>query len=759
MIKGDVVDIIYRNEENGFSIVVMDVEGDPIVCKGTFPTVVEGQTMSLDGKFIVHPKYGKQFDVTNVTICTPDSIDSIVRYLGSGIIRGIGPRLALRIASYFGEKTFEVIEFTPHLLAKVSGISKAKAQEIAEAYMSIKVMQDAIMFLQKYGITLNMALKIYKVYDKETIDTVSSNPYVLVEDVDGIGFLTADKIAQNMGISHDSEFRIRAGVIYALKESVRGNGNTYLPKDELIGVASKLLAVDSELVEKAIDDLSVARKIRLIDTENGVSIMLYSVYKVEHEAGYLISSIVDDDNFIEYDVLSDLVSFEKLHGITFHESQKRAIDLAINSGAVIITGGPGTGKTTIIKCIIHLYMTMGKKVVCMAPTGRASKRMSEATGFDAGTIHRVLGITPDSENSCKEPLEADVIIVDEFSMVDIFLFRTLLSRIPKGTRLVMVGDKDQLPSVGAGNVLSDLIASGVVPAVSLTHIYRQSLQSLIVTNAHAINKGEMPNLGVKDKDFFFMRANTPDEIATLTTSVASERIPKYLGVSPDKVQVLCPLKMGNAGVVNLNRQLQNKLNPTRIDKIETEDYEFAVGDKVMHTQNNYELEWKIVQGYRVVEGKGVFNGDIGTVTEVNKTARTLEVTFEDCRRATYGGEDISELMLAYAITVHKSQGSEFDAVIMPIVSGSPMIMTRNLLYTAITRAKRTVVLIGEEYNIKKMVNNDYVAKRYSALVKFIDESIDKRKLLYGDKKPTTYEEKFDKAFGLNIQNNSETLET
>jgi exodeoxyribonuclease V alpha subunit len=317
----------------------------------------------------------------------------------------------------------------------------------------------------------------------------------------------------------------------------------------------------------------------------------------------------------------------------------------------------------------------------------------------------------------------------------------------------MVGDKDQLPSVGAGNVLSDLIASGVVPSVSLTYIYRQSLQSLIVTNAHAINKGEMPVLTAKDKDFFFMKASSPEEIASLATAVASERIPKYLGVTPDKVQVLCPLKMGTAGVVNLNKQLQQRLNPTRIDKIETEDYEFAVGDKVMHTQNNYELEWKIVQGYKVSEGKGVFNGDIGTVTEVNKTARTLVVTFEDGRRATYGGEDISELMLAYAVTVHKSQGSEFDAVIMPIVSGSPMIMTRNLLYTAITRAKRTVVLIGEEYNVKKMVNNDYVAKRYSALVKFINEAIDKRKLLYGDKKLTTYEEKFDNAFGL-IQNDN-----
>lgn len=756
MIKGDVVDIIYRNEENGFSIIVMDIDGDPVVCKGTFPAVVEGQTMSLDGKFIVHPKYGRQFDVTSVTICKPEGVDSIVRYLGSGIIKGIGPRLALRIVSYFGTDTFDVIEHTPHLLEKVSGISKVKAAEIAEAYMSIKVMQNAIMFLQKYDITLNMALKIYKVYDKDTIDTVSSNPYVLVEDVDGIGFLTADKIAQNMGVSHDSEFRVRAGIIYALKESVRSNGNTYLPKDELVTVATKLLAVNGDLIEGSINDLSLQRRIRLLDTENGTAVMLSTVYAVEHEAGYLISSLAEDDNFISYDISSELATFEKIHGITFHESQKKAIDLAVNSGAVIITGGPGTGKTTIIKCIIHLYAMLGKRVVCMAPTGRASKRMSEATGFDAGTIHRVLGITPDSEHNNKEPLDADVVIVDEFSMVDIFLFRTLLTRIAKGTKLVMVGDKDQLPSVGAGNVLSDLISCGAIPAVSLTHIYRQSLQSLIVTNAHAINRGEMPVLSVRDKDFFFMKANTPEEIATLATSVAAERIPKYLQVSPDRVQVLCPLKMGNAGVVNLNRQLQNKLNPSRTDKIETEDYEFAVGDKVMHTQNNYELEWKMPVGYKVIEGKGVFNGDIGTVSEINKSARTLTVTFEDGRRAVYGGEDIGELMLAYAITVHKSQGSEFDAIIMPIVSGSPMIMTRNLLYTAITRAKRTVVLIGEEFNIKKMVNNDYVAKRYSALIMFINEAIEKRRVLYGNKKPTTYEEKFDKAFGLDKQNSNET---
>ncbi len=732
-IKGDIADIRFRNEENGFTIVVMDVEGEPVVCKGIFPPVVEGQTLSLGGKYINHPKFGRQFDVDSVEICVPESIDGIVRYLGSGVIKGIGPALALRIVGTFGSKTFDVIEKTPNLLAKVKGISKAKAALIAEAYGEIKSMQDAIMFLQQYGITLNMALKIYNVYGDETVDAVSANPYLLVEDVDGIGFLTADKIAQKMGIGRESEFRLRAGLLYALKESVRQSGNTYLPQDEAIALASRLLGCGEDKIAETVDSLAANCKIKRIrtkETENGL--MLNQVYHAEAGAADYVVKLLASENRISYDVEKDIALYEQQNGISFHDSQKQAIRLALDSGAVIITGGPGTGKTTIIKCILKLYAALGKKVVCMAPTGRAAKRMSEATGYEAGTIHRVLGISPDAAPENAEPLAADVVIVDEFSMVDVFLFRTLLSRLQVGTRLIMVGDKDQLPSVGAGNVLRDLIASGEVPCVGLTYIYRQSRQSLIVTNAHAINRGEHPNLTEKNGDFFFMRASDPEQIAQTVVSVAATRIPKYLGVTPDRVQVLCALKMGSAGVVALNKQLQNALNPDRRETLETEDYAFAVGDKVMHTVNDYDLEWKITQGYSTQEGSGVFNGDIGTVVEVSKSAGTLTVEFEDGRQAIYGGDKLGELMLAYAVTVHKSQGSEFDAVIMPVVSGAPMMMTRNLLYTAITRAKKCVVLIGEEYNVKKMVANDYVAKRYSALPDFMEQNRQKRAKLFGN---------------------------
>ena len=728
-IKGDIADIRYRNEENGFTIVVLDVDGEPVVCKGVFPPIVEGQSLQLDGKFILHPKFGRQFDAVGAKVITPTGVDGIVRYLGSGIIKGIGPALALRIVSMFGEKTFEVIEYTPHLLAKVSGISKVKATAIAEAYRDIKAMQDSVMFLQQYGITINTSLKIYKVYGDDTVNLLSSNPYLLIEDVDGIGFITADKIARNMGIKPDSAFRLRAGVVHTLKESVSSSGNTYLPKEELITLSAKLLSCDEQKIDELLPEMVIERKIKTFDVGGVEAVTLPSVYRAEYSCATQLVSLIENRNLLEYDVESDIKHFEKVNSISFHPSQKDAISHAINSGAVIITGGPGTGKTTIIKCILSICLSLSRSVICMAPTGRASKRMSEATGFEASTIHRALGLTPDVDMQNEEPLDCDVVIVDEFSMVDVFLFRTLLSRLREGTRLIMVGDSDQLPSVGAGNVLHDLIESKVVPNVRLTHIYRQSLDSTIVTCAHAVNRGEMPMLDNKSCDFFFMRARTPEEVADTVVNVASSRIPKYLNLQPSAVQVLCPLKQGVAGVINLNRRLQQTLNDKSGKKIETEDYAFYVGDKVMHTVNNYELEWKMHKGYRITQGAGVFNGDIGTVIDVDPVQNSLEVEFEDGRVVNYVGGVIDELMLAYSITVHKSQGSEFDAVVMPIVSGSNMILTRNLLYTAITRAKRAVVLVGDEYNVKKMVANDYIAKRYSALVYFINKAQAKLGLL------------------------------
>lgn len=731
VIKGEIDEIRYRNEENGFTIVVLDVDGDPVVCKGLFPPVVEGQTLSLDGKFVIHPKFGKQFDVSKAEICTSASVDSIVRFLGSGVIKGVGPERALRIVAMFGEKTFEVMEHAPHLLAKVKGISKKSAASIGEQYANIRVTQEAIMFLQKYGVTVNTALKIYKVYGKDTVDIISANPFILVEDVDGIGFLTADKIAQSMGIAKDSDFRLRAGALYTLKESVYSSGNTYLPIGELVRIASELLDCDEERMQEIVASLVTTRRVKIVDTEEGESVMLINVYKTEMESADRTVKLVTNQAFSEIDVSDEIAQFEKLNSITFHETQKQAIKLALSNGAVIITGGPGTGKTTIIKCILHIYANMNKSVVCMAPTGRAAKRMSEATGQEAKTIHRALGLTPDTERDSGEPLDCDVVIVDEFSMVDVFLYKTLLSRIVDGTQLVMVGDKDQLPSVGAGNVLADLIKSGLVPFVALTHIYRQSAQSLIVSNAHLINAGQMPTLSNKSDDFFFMKVDTPEKIADTIVDVASRRIPKFLNVSPHNVQVLCPLKNGVAGVLNMNKMLRNSINPDRLEEITCEEYSFSVGDKVMHTVNNYDLEWKIVQGYLVTDGVGVFNGDIGTVKSVNVPRRELEVEFEDGRVALYSGETLGELMLAYSITVHKSQGSEFDAIVMPLVSGSPMILTKNLLYTAITRAKRAVVLVGDEYNLKRMVNNTYVAKRYSALDLFMRTITKKRGVLFG----------------------------
>ena len=731
-LRGEIADVRFRNEENGYTVAVLDVDGEPVVCAGLFPTAVEGQPVVAEGEFVMHPKFGKQFKATAVSEVRPDTADGMVRYLGSGVIKGIGPVLAMRLVNAFGLKTFDVIEYTPNRLSEVSGISKKKALEISEAYGKIKIMQDAVMFLQKYGITLNTALKIYAEYGKDTVQIVSKNPYSLIEDVDGIGFYSADKIAQSMGVTKNGAFRVRAGIVFTLKESSRTSGNTYLPEDQLISGVAELLSVGTDCIVPVVEQLISERKLRRFEFEK-TSIMLTSMYRVEKGVATALVKLIDYADKLEYDCQPEIAAYEKINSINFHENQKKAISLAINSGAVLITGGPGTGKTTIIKCIMSILGNLGMTYSLMAPTGRAAKRMSEATGGEASTIHRALGLKREEYLEESEPLSSDVVIVDEFSMVDIFLMKSLLDHINPGTRLVLVGDKDQLPSVGAGNVLADIKNSGIVPCVELNCIYRQALESLIVSNAHAINRGDMPVLDKTDKDFFFMHAGSPDAIADKVVDTVSRRLPKYLGVRPDKIQVLCPLKNGPAGVINLNVRLQQTLNGNNTEKIVSDDYGYSVGDKVMHTVNDYDIEWKIVSGYNIVEGKGVYNGDIGYISEINVSRRELTVDFEDGRRAVYSGEMIGELQLAYAITVHKSQGSEFDAVVMPVVSGAPVILTRNLLYTAITRAKKLVVLVGEEYNVKKMVKNDYVAKRYSALTYFIKDAEYEVKMLFGNK--------------------------
>lgn len=730
-IRGDIDEIRFRNEENGFTIVVLDVEGEPVISAGIFPPVVEGQTVTLAGEYVVHPRYGRQFKANKCEIETPTGIDGIVRYLGSGLIKGIGPALALRIVSAFGRDTFAVIENAPGRLAAVRGISKQKAQEIAKAYGEIKEMQDAVMALQAFDIPLGTALKIYKVYGKATADTVKKNPYRLIEDVDGIGFITADKIAAKAGIKRDSEFRVAAGIIYILKESVSKSGNTCFPREETVTEAAALLGVDEDLVRSVADGLVVERRIKLVDSADTEVYVLPGVYRTEKNAAVLLERLIEAADATVYDVTGDIASYEKINNISLAPNQREAVKAAITSGVALVTGGPGTGKTTIIKCILDIFDHIGKKVVLMAPTGRAAKRMSEATGREASTIHRACKFGGAAAVGDGEPLACDAVIVDEFSMVDIFLFEALLKKLQPGTRLVLVGDKDQLPSVGAGNVLADIMHSGEVGCVTLDRIYRQAGESLIVTNAHAVNRGEMPILDDKDRDFFYLPMSDPERISQKTADMV-ERAAAFIGVTPDRVQVLCPRKNGAAGSVNINKLLQNRLNPdSGGDTIEDEDYVYREGDKVMHVVNNYDLEWKTSSGYTYREGTGVYNGDIGVIREINKTRGDMTVEFEDGRAAVYTPDIYNQLVLAYAITVHKSQGSEFDAVVMPITAGGPMIMTRNLLYTAITRARKMVVLIGDKYNIKKMVDNNYVAKRYSLLTDFIAEAKRDSRLLFG----------------------------
>lgn len=714
-ITGSIEEIRFVNEENGFHILVLDVGGESIIAVGTFPPVSEGEILTLTGEFVVHPKFGKQFKCVSVQKRSPNTLDGIFRFLSSGLIKGIGPKTAENIINKFSEKSLEVLELSPQKLATIKGISLKRAQEFSEEYKKHMAAQNALIFLQSKGISLNFALKIFKVYGSQTEAAVSSNPYRLIEDIEGIGFITADRIAKELGIEHNSEFRLRAGIIWTLKESGDKNGNTFLFKDQLIDSASKRLGIeDNLLISTVIDDLVLSNKLKIVTIDQKEAVFLRYAYSAELGAATKLCSLINNFNKKEdYDeIIFDLNEYKKIHKIQLSEKQKEAVIMALNQGLTIITGGPGTGKTTIIKCLIYLFNKRRQSYMLMAPTGRAAKRINESTGEEASTIHRALKLPVFGEEMLTQ-LNADNIIVDEVSMMDIYLFNVLLKCIKDGTRIILLGDKDQLPSVGAGNVLADLLKK--MPTIYLTEIFRQEKESLIISNAHLINKGYMPILNNNNKDFFFIRLKNPEDIAAEVVSLVSKRLPNYLKVSPDKIQVLCPMKNGVAGAKNLNELLSATLNPAKGKMISVAGINFKEGDKVMQTSNNYSLSW--TRGSE--NGEGVYNGDMGFVESVHPATHELTVLFEDGRRAVYS-ENIDELIKAYAITVHKSQGSEFEAVVLPLVSGSPQVLTRNLLYTAITRAKRLVVLVGEEYNIRRMVENNYIATRNSALDYFFD---------------------------------------
>lgn len=727
-IFGSVESIIYHNSENGYSVFDIDYRGQFVTCVGNFPVIAEGEYFELEGEYRT-TKYGEQFNVTAYRVKDPDTIFDIARYLSSGLIKGVGEVTAAAIVEAFGTDTMSVIEFNPARLAEVKGISVKRAMEIGESVRQLRDMQSAVMFLQKYDVSPNMALKIYKAYGEATEATVVRNPYQLVEDIDGIGFLTADRIARNMGIENDSEFRIRAGMLHSLKEYTASTGSTYLKRSELIGETLRLLHISGEknaqLADQLISGLAIDGKLVAFEEEGEECLALAEYYRIEKALAAKLVKLTEQFEGLDCDCTEEIAEYERINHITLHQGQREAVERAVSSGVAVITGGPGTGKTTIVRCIMHIFRERRIDAVLCAPTGRAAKRLSESTGEDASTIHRLLdldykdgkGFFTYNENT---RLPQDAVIVDEVSMVDCYLMNCLARAVRDGKRLILVGDKDQLPSVSAGNVLSDIIESGIIPVTILTQIYRQSEFSHIVTNAHRINCGEMPEFAGKQSDFLLCERADSGEILREIITMYTRRIPEFLGIRPQEIQVLAPLKKGQCGVENVNITLQRLVNPKREGEPECalEHMTLRRGDKVMQTVNNYKLEWTRSDEYDE-RGVGVFNGDIGFVEDVAPGTNEVTVLFEDGRRAVYNAAEVGDLTLSYCISIHKSQGCEFDVVIIPVSAGRDSIFNRNLLYTAITRARKLVVLIGSRQNIRRMVDNNYTEKRYTLLCRFL----------------------------------------
>lgn len=731
--KGYVEHIVFRNNDNGYTVFQLVSEEEELTCVGVFSVLAEGELVQVSGYMKEHSLYGEQLQVEQYELLAPEDETAMERYLGSGAIKGIGAAMAARIVRRFKGDTFRIIEEEPERLAEVKGISEKKAIEISAQMEEKKDLRQAMMFLTQYGISVPLAVKIYQQYGNRTYQVVEENPYRLADDISGIGFKIADEIASRIGIHTDSDYRIRSGLLYVLLQAT-GEGHTCLPKEDLLHRASALLGVEEEQMETQLMNLCMDRKLVMKEQNGKIMVWYGQYYYMELNVAKMLHDLNLECEMEESQIVKKLSKVEKQASITLDEMQRKAVVEAVKNGVLVITGGPGTGKTTTINAIIRYFETEDMEILLAAPTGRAAKRMTEATGWEAVTIHRLLelsGVPSDDRSTAsferneENPLEADVIIIDEMSMVDIFLMNALLKAVSVGTRLILVGDINQLPSVGPGCVLKDIIRAGSCPVVQLTRIFRQASQSDIIVNAHKINRGEHVTLDNKSRDFFFLQRQDPNVILRVVLALVQEKMPRYVDARPTDIQVLTPMRKGSLGVENLNEMLQRYLNPPSPEKNEKETARgrFREGDKVMQIKNNYQIEWEARNRYGIAidKGTGIFNGDMGIVQQIDLLAETMEVLFDDYRTVTYSFQMLEELELAYAVTIHKSQGSEYPAVVIPLLTGPRMLMNRNLLYTAVTRARFCVTLVGSPETFAQMIDNASEQTRYSGLYDRIRE--------------------------------------
>lgn len=741
-LKGYVEHIIYQNTENGYTVLNLVSEGDEITCVGILKNLEQGENISAEGEFVSHPLYGEQFKIHSFQVIVPEDKDSMERYLGSGAVKGVGPALAARIVKKFGDDTFRIIEEEPERLAEIKGISERMAREISGQMEEKRELREAMVYLTKFGISNALAVKIYEAYGTGLYGIMQENPYRLAEDIHGVGFKTADEIAARIGIHMDSDYRIRSGLLYTLLQSVQ-EGHTWLPKELLLERAGELLQVPMEAMEPLLSNLMMDKKIVIKKKPDVEQVFAASYYFAELNCArmlYELNQFVENrEGFLpseEKKITARIMKLAEEEGLLLDELQKKAVLESIRNGLFILSGGPGTGKTTTINTMIRFFVSEGMDIFLAAPTGRAAKRMTEATGYEARTIHRMLELNSalsEEDNRVRferneeNPLEADVVIIDEMSMVDLPLFQSLLRAVAPGTRLILVGDVNQLPSVGPGQVLRDLINSSSFPVVILEKIFRQAGESDIVVNAHKINQGEEIRLDNKSQDFFFLERNDVNVIYKHLIQLVKDKLPGYVQADSFDIQVLTPMRKGSLGVEALNKILQQYLNPPAADKKEhaAGDLTYREGDKVMQIRNNYQVEWEVVSRYGIPidRGTGIFNGDMGIVREINEYASSMVVEFDEHRRVTYAFSQLEELELAYAVTIHKSQGSEYPAVVMPLLSGPRMLFNRNLLYTAVTRAKNCVTILGSRETVRGMIQNVSENQRYTALEDRIKECV------------------------------------